>query len=394
MKSRWGLSLAAALLAGCGTTFRSDLAFLRSRTETVVLYDRERDGRVVVCPALQGRVMTSTATGDGGRSYGWINYEAVASGELRPHINVYGGEDRFWLGPEGGQFSIFFKKGEPFDLAHWQTPAPIDSEPFEVVSQDREAIALRKPMRLTNYAGTVFDLRVDREIRLLRVERAWQHLEMPRGPEVRLVGFETVNRVTNTGPAAWTKETGLLSVWILGMFRPGEAAVVVLPLRDGPGPAVNDAYFGKVPPDRLAVRAHAAFFKGDGLRRSKIGVPPGRARPVLGSWDPEAGLLTIVQYGLPGTSDYVNSAWEIQKEPFAGDAVNSYNDGPLGPGQPPLGPFYELETSSPALALQPGRGAVHTHRTIHLEGPRAELDEVARRVLGTSLDEIESVFAR
>jgi hypothetical protein len=27
-----------------------------------------------------------------------------------PHINVFGGEDRFWLGPEGGQFSIFFAK--------------------------------------------------------------------------------------------------------------------------------------------------------------------------------------------------------------------------------------------------------------------------------------------
>ena len=114
---RWSLFGAALLLAGCGTTFRSDLAFLKCHTETIVLLDRERDARVAVCPALQGRVMTSTATGDGGLSYGWINYEAIASGELKPHINVYGGEDRFWLGPEGGQFSIFFKKGaSPRDI--------------------------------------------------------------------------------------------------------------------------------------------------------------------------------------------------------------------------------------------------------------------------------------
>ena len=388
------LPLAAALLAGCGTTFRSDYLFLERHTPTVLLYDRERDGRVAVCPALQGRVMTSTATGDGGRSYGWINYEAVASGEVRPHINVYGGEDRFWLGPEGGQFSIFFKKGEPFDLAHWQTPAPIDSEPFEVVKQDRESIALRADMRLTNYSGTVFDLRVDREVRLLRTERAWQYLEMAPGAEVKMVAYESVNRVTHTGPAPWARETGLLSVWILGMFNPTPTTTVVIPLRDGPGPAVNDAYFGKVPADRLAVRAAAVFFKGDGLYRSKIGIRPGRAKPVLGSWAPETGLLTIVQFGLPGTSDYVNSMWEIQKEPYAGDAVNSYNDGPPGPGRPPLGPFYELETSSPALALAPGKSAVHVHRTIHLEGPRAGLDDVARRVLGASLDEIESVFPR
>ena len=31
-------------------------------------------------------------------------------------MNGFGGEDRFWLGPEGGQFSIFFKKDDPFDL--------------------------------------------------------------------------------------------------------------------------------------------------------------------------------------------------------------------------------------------------------------------------------------
>ena len=56
-----------------------------------------------------------------------------------------------------------------------------------------------------------------------------------------------------------------------------------------------------------------------------------------------------------GAADYVNSMWEIQSEPYKGDALNSYNDGPPGPGQKPLGPFYELESSSPALALEPGQ---------------------------------------
>ena len=45
--------------------------------------------------------------------------------------------------------------------------------------------------------------------------------------------------------------------------------------------------------------------------------------------------------------------WEMQREPFKGDVINSYNDGPPAPGKPPLGPFYELETSSPALSLSP-----------------------------------------
>jgi hypothetical protein len=82
--------------------------------------------------------------------------------------------------------------------------------------------------------------------------------------------------------------------------------------------------------------------------RSKIGLSPKRARKVLGSYDAVNGVLTIVQYNKPeGAADYVNSMWQIQDQPYQGDVVNSYNDGPTAPGGKPLGPFYELETSSP-----------------------------------------------
>jgi hypothetical protein len=259
-------------------------------------------------------------------------------------------------------------------------------------------------MRLVNWSGTAFDLEVNREIRVLRAEHAWQHLQMPPGFEVRLVAYESINRLLNTGAAPWTKQTGLLSVWILGMFVPSDRAVVVVPFGPGPGRPVNDEYFGKVPADRLALkwtgegsgteRAGVACFRADGRLRSKIGVAPARARSVLGSWDPANGVLTVVQYTLPGTKDYVNSMWERQEKPFAGDAVNSYNDGPLGTDGAQIGPFYELETSSPAAELTPGRSLTHVHRTFHFEGPRAELDKVARRHFGASLDEIEAALGR
>ncbi len=112
-------------------TFDDDVAFLRQRLEVVVLGE-EKGARVAVVPAWQGRVVTSTIGGPEAPSYGWINRELAASGKLLPHMNAFGGEDRIWLGPEGGQFSIFFKKGDPFDLEHWQTPALIDSEPWTV----------------------------------------------------------------------------------------------------------------------------------------------------------------------------------------------------------------------------------------------------------------------
>src|SRR5690606_6476266 len=82
-------------------SFGDDVAFLRRYLPRLVVLARG-DVRVAVAPEYQGRVMTSTAGGDGGLSHGWIHRELIASGERRPHMNAFGGEDRFWLGPEGG----------------------------------------------------------------------------------------------------------------------------------------------------------------------------------------------------------------------------------------------------------------------------------------------------
>jgi uncharacterized protein DUF6786 len=96
--------------------------------------------------------------------------------------------------------------------------------------------------------------------------------------------------------------------------------------------------------------------------------------------------------GAEGVHDYVNSQWKMQSDPYAGDAANSYNDGPPAPGAKPLGPFYELESSSPAAALAPGKSLAHTHWTIHLKGPETALDRVARATLGIPLADIKSAL--
>jgi hypothetical protein len=81
--------------------FGDDLAFLRQHTQVIVLSDRRGAAQVAVVPAWQGRVLTSSAQGAKGRSFGWINEKLIASGETLPHFNPLGGEDRLWLGPEG-----------------------------------------------------------------------------------------------------------------------------------------------------------------------------------------------------------------------------------------------------------------------------------------------------
>jgi hypothetical protein len=144
----------------------------------------------------------------------------------------------------------------------------------------------------------------------------------------------------------------------------------------------------------LIVEPERLFFRADGRFRSKIGIPPRRATPVCGSYDPERRVLTLVQLTIPmGAHDYVNSMWQLQEEPLAGDVVNSYNDGPPEPGAKPLGPFYELESSSPALELGPGEVQEHVHRTAHFQGSDEALEPIARAALGVGIAEIRGKFS-
>jgi hypothetical protein len=376
-------------------SFADDIAFLKRYVELIVLSDAEGSAKIAVAPAWQGRVMTSTVGGEAGPSFGWINRELIASGKLQPHINVFGGEDRFWMGPEGGQFSIFFAKGVTFELANWFTPAPIDTRPFKVTKQSSSAASFTSKFSVTNYSGTRFDVVVDREVRVLGAAAAWEKLGVQQANGVSIVAFESDNRITNAGTNPWKKDTGLLSIWILGMFKPSPATTIVVPIQAGPeserGAKVTSDYFGSVPPERLVVKEDVIYFSADGKFRSKIGISPRRSRGVLGSYDAASKVLTIVQFNQPdGVTDYVNSLWKLQDDPYAGDAANSYNDGPPAPGAKPLGPFYELESSSPAAALASGGSLSHVHRTIHLSGADSALDAVARATLGVSIAEIEA----
>jgi hypothetical protein len=407
MRSRTiALGVLAAALAGCTTTnssttttqaFNDDVAFLQRHTDVVILMDRSGLGRVAVLPKMQGRVMTSTAAGPNGYSFGWINRELVGAGKPVEHMNAYGGEDRFWLGPEGGQFSIFFEKGVPFDLDHWFTPAAVDTEPWKLVSKTGQSAVLQKTMQAKNYSGTVFDVLALREVRVLEREAALKLLGTTAGPDIKMVAYESNNRIVNAGKTPWTKETGLLSIWILGMFNPSPQITIVVPYVAGTeeelGPVANDSYFGKVPAQRLVNKDGVLYFCGDGQYRSKIGLSPQRAKTMLGSYDAVNGVLTIVQYNKPeGAVDYVNSMWQIQDQPFRGDVVNSYNDGPTTPGGKPLGPFYELETSSPAAALAPGQSLLHTHRTYHFAGSEDQLDPIAKATLGVTIAQIKAAI--
>jgi hypothetical protein len=367
--------------------------FLRKHTSIIEL--KNANSAIVLVPSWQARVMTSTAEGDSGYSFGWINTELIKTGKLLPHINAFGGEERLWLGPEGGQFSIFFSKGKSFVYDNWQTPAFIDTTPFQLISSTDTSALFGNDIATENYSGTSFKFRIEREITLLSAN------EIKKQTSVDVAGLKCVaycsdNKIINKGDIAWKKETGLMSIWMLGMFNPSPAIIITIPVKAGDdklmGPQVNDTYFGKISGDRLKVSGNNIFFKADGKSRGKIGIPPLRATGVMGSYDSENKILTLLICRLPeGKKDYVNSSWQIQENPFSGDALNSYNDGPLADGSQ-MGPFYELETSSPAAELKPGESLSHVQFTLHLTGDLNKLDEVSRKILGVSLDQISKAF--
>jgi hypothetical protein len=379
-----GVGLAAPPPARAAATFADDLAFLRKHGPVHVL-EGPAGARVALSAIYQARVMTSAVDADGA-SFGWINRDFVAAGKTGTQFDNYGGEDRFWLGPEGGQFGLYFAPGKPFTFGAWQVPASLQEGAWEMSEATPSRAIFRRTMTLRNWSGTPFTVDVERTVSLVPA---------PVAEHVRGVAFETVNRITNRGTSAWRRETGLPSVWILAMFAPSADARVVVPFETGPAakgtPVVNDAYFGKVPSDRLTVREDRGFlvFTADGKQRGKIGLSPARAKPALGSYSAEAKLLTVVTYDKPkAAAPYVNSMWEAQKAPYAGDVVNSYNDGAPSEGVPPLGGFYEIETSSPGAELAPGQSLVHTHRTVHLVGEPSALAPLAKAMLGVSLDDV------
>ena len=386
------------------TSFADDLEFLRKHTSVVVL---ERDkAAVVVAPAYQGRVMTSTVDRKKGAGFGWINRPVIETGilpekerkgRLEEHIHIFGGEERFWLGPEGGQFALYFKPGSKFEFADWVTPAVIDTDAFEIVEQTADRVVFRHSTELINYSGTLFSMGIERTVTLLNREEVEILLGSALPGKISFVGYETDNRLTNTGNDPWVEETGLPSIWMLGMYNPSPGITVVIPFKKGSdeelGPKVNDTYFGKVPPEYLKVEEDVLFFKGDGTLRAKIGISPRRSKGIAGSYDEDSKVLTLVTYNLQeAPSGFVNSMWELQDEPYSGDVINAYNDGSPAPGEPPLGPFYELETSSPAAALSPGGTMKHVQQTLHLQGPEKLLDPLARRLLGVGLEEITDAF--
>lgn len=371
-------------------SFGHDLEFLKKNDRVIVLKNKQGSAQIIVSPKYQGKVFTSTADGLAGKSFGWINYKAFKA-ELDPHMNGYGGEDRLWLGPEGGKYSLYFKPGKKMEFENWHTPAAIDSEPWVLKSSSTTAVSLTKEMSLQNYAGTDLKIRLNRDIQIL--EDA--DIENTLGVNlegIKAVGFKTRNILINSGEESWTEQTGAPCMWNLDMFSPSPKTVIVVPYEEhATGKVATTDYFGEIAKDRILYSNGILLFKADGKSRGKLGIPPNRAKKTIGSYDGTNHVLTVASFDLDKQGRYLNQEWTPDKDPYTGDAVNAYNDGPLADGTQ-MGPFYEIESVSPAAFLKKGASMTHQHSVYHFTGDKSKLDAVAKKLLGISLAQIETAF--
>ena len=376
--------------------FREVIELLKDTGNAPVVLEGRRPKQQVLCaPSLVGRTMTTTYDASNGDALGWIGVAAIQKGPVDPVFNNFGGEDRFWFGPEGSQFGLHFGSKEQ-TMANYRVQSGMSSQPYEVVtvSPSRDFVVMKTRMHLENARKTQFDVEVQRTVRVLDS----CPYTMGYSNKLQWVGFQTESIVTNLSQRGIEKETGVLSAWTPGLHPNSSNCVVVLPFRSGSntelGEPIRRDYFkdlcldGNLPQERWKTFTDHALMKADGKFRVKVGIGIRRARNLLGGLNLDAGELTLNDCELYPEMDYVSPYWRqlSQKELFDGEALSAYIDGPDQNGQR-AGDFYELETLSPALTLLPGESFLHRNRVYHVKGDFGEIDRICRTFLKTSIHE-------
>ena len=284
----------------------------------------------ILAPGLQGRILTSEV---GGVQTGFVNLEAIAAGEVSDQFNNFGGQDRFWIGPEPG---LYFEPPDRIERTAWRVPRVLNEGSWEVVETSLERVILKREMELVNDLGTQFKVLVQRELGQISRDDLSRELGVDVDDahgSVAFSGSYSHNQLINVGEA-WTRDTGLLNVWILGQFNAGPNTVVIAPFRGNDelddsavastadaadleakaGPEFNDEYFGKVSrdtPDRLQVSGNAVIFRADAKREGKFGLGPLRSTGVAGSFDADANLLIVVKFSVHPDQSYASSSLTV-----------------------------------------------------------------------------------
>src|SRR5690554_5181505 len=198
-------------------TFGYDLNYLSEKDSIILLKSDNEQSQIILSAKYQAKVFTSTTKGLEGNSHGFVNYNFFDAGIVDEHMNGFGGENRFWLGPEGGQYSIYFAPGSEQVYDNWHTPKAIDIKAWGTKNVTKKEATFTKEMELPNYVGRTLHLEVDRRITLLEDGQVEQGLSVTIPEGVSSVAYATENKITNRNDFEWTEETGTVCIWMLDM---------------------------------------------------------------------------------------------------------------------------------------------------------------------------------
>lgn len=385
-----GVFLSISGLGGCKSTFER-MVDVVGRDDAIV-FTGEGGSKVLVSPRLQGRIMT-TKVGSV-ESVGFVSVKTIEEGENHPNFNNFGGQDRLWLGPEAGQFGIYFEPGVELTRENWTVPADFDKGPFQVEKRNDGMALLTRDISVKNYSGTSFQVKAAREVGIILSGQMSKDLgvELPEG--VSYAGSYSDNKITNTGDTKWDKEKGLVNIWILGQLEPGPKTVIIAPFKPGQGqPYRDEPYFGKIPEDRLKLLENALLLRADANKEGKVGIPQNRTTGIAGSFDFIQNLLVVVKFDVPKEAAlYANSSWEKkQAEPYSGDLFQTYNSNRSGTPDQRYA-FYELESVSPSVELGPGESVRQRHETHCFQGDYVSLRGLAWKILAVDLDRVKEAM--
>ena len=373
-------------------TYGYDLNYLAKKDSLVILKSEDGKSQIIVSPKYQGKVFTSTVDGFEGQSLGWVNYKAFEAASFDEHMNAYGGENRMWLGPEGGQYSIYFEPGAEQIFENWHTPKGIDVEAWGVVNSSSNQVLMKKNIELKNYIGTNLKIGIDREVTLMNTAEIENKLGLKLSDNIQSVAYATNNSLLNMNDFEWTPVTGTICIWMLDMYPTSDESYTIIPFVEGSeaelGRIVTSDYFGQIPAERLREKSGALILTADGKNRGKLGLNSKRTKPIAGNYDFAAKRLTITTFDINEDAVYLNQEWNPKKDPLKGDVLNAYNDGPVADGSQ-MGPFLEIESSSPAAFLKPGERLDHKHVVYHFVGDKEELNKISESLLGISLKSIK-----
>lgn len=377
-------------------SFGKDLSFFSQYgVETMILSQGE--SVVAVSPTLQARVLTSSYDGSKGPSLGWINRVQLAFKKTEPQKAQIGGEDRFWVGPQGGEGSIFFTGGASFMGENWKIPEFMSSEPWTLVGRNSYRAKFEKTAEFENNKGSKFKIKAEREISVLNRKHVTDILGIEIPESVDIVAFQSFNKLTNAGDKKWTPDSGMLNISVQSCFNASRKTYAFIPYRPGDaaklGDIVRDNFFetssAGSSDGRLVVDPSFIKYKTDGKAMGSIGVSALRSEGIALSFDEANSILTVILYIKPSDARaYLPSSWRRVSEKMDGDAISVFNNGPLPGSNAPADAYYEISTYSPALSLDPGKSQFHLQRTFHFHGSEYDLGLISYKLAGISIGQL------